>query len=139
MVAEIIRSKSDIKFDQMELKKLGLSPIDSVFLEEPESITEHPHMILERDEIDATMESHDALQLNPLWWLLEIVPLPFPRTNGSSYKKKFVWNRGRGRQVPVHTEKLYFHISVKMRIECPDLGYKPRLKYRKGTKIVYTL
>lgn len=74
MVREIVKSGCAIQFDEAALKRANID-IESV-----NSITQ--------DDQDALDTIHDQLKLDPLWWILEIVPLTFTWQDNAG-----VWHR----------------------------------------------
>jgi hypothetical protein len=66
MVREIVASGLSAIFDSSALAraKINLEPTQTI----PE---------IEMDSTDALDPLHDALRSNILWWLLEIIPLPY--------------------------------------------------------------
>lgn len=77
MVREALASESGIQFDNAALVRanivLGLEPTTAE---------------LEMDNIDALQPLHDELKMDPLWWLLEIIPLEFSWQSADG-----VWHR----------------------------------------------
>lgn len=77
MVREAMAASCDIKFDAGALKRANID------LQLEPGAPE-----LEMDAIDALEPIHDELKANPLWWLLEIIPLQY-----SWQDAKGVWHR----------------------------------------------
>lgn len=44
------------------------------------------------------------------------------------------FNLGRGRTIPKYAKPLYFHFTVKARMEDPTLHYTPRAHWLEGTE-----
>jgi len=76
---------------------------------------------------DAVSCAHDRLALNPLWWILEVLPIrgrkQLPHTN--TWEEYTYVNFGEGRMVPYVLDRTYVHRSVQMRMS-HDLRYKWR-------------
>lgn len=86
-------------------------------------------------EQDALQPIHDALTETPLWWLLEIIPASctFQDASGNWVKKWwFPGHLGRGREIPDIKPK--FHVTVRQRMQDPNLQYKPRAVWTAGTE-----
>lgn len=77
MVREAFASESGIQFDYAALVRaniaLGLEPTAAE---------------LDMDNVDALQPIHDELKIDPLWWLLEIIPLQFSWQDADG-----VWHR----------------------------------------------
>ncbi|TFY76082.1 hypothetical protein EWM64_g7930 [Hericium alpestre] len=85
-----------------------------------------------REEQDVVQPINDELKIDPLWWLLEIVPTKYAWQNSAGeWVSKWSFHLGRGRFVPANPK---FHHSVKLRMEDPNLKYTPKAKYVKGTE-----
>jgi len=83
--------------------------------------------------IDALQPIYDQLKINPLWWILEIIPLTYSYQDTSGkWHKSFSIHFGRGRKIIDSGPN--FHISVKERINDTPLKYKPRASWPKGTE-----
>ena len=144
MVSEIIRHKCPIKFDDRELKKLGIPEMDNPFLEIPSNVPERTleaeemaEKMLQEDKTHALMPLRDPFVSNRAWWILEYLPLS-SQTHGSSFLAKQLglnvsFNRGRGRQLLPSTGEIVLHISVKKRRD--QIDYKPRLRYDRKRKV----
>ncbi|KAH7909231.1 hypothetical protein BJ138DRAFT_1011235 [Hygrophoropsis aurantiaca] len=75
---------------------------------------------------------HDALVSDKLWWLLEIVPLPFAwQDENGTWHKKWSIHLGKGRIIPYKQPK--FHVSVKSRMEYID--YTPKANFTAGSEV----
>ncbi|KIM40908.1 hypothetical protein M413DRAFT_445679 [Hebeloma cylindrosporum] len=122
MVREALASESGIQFDYDALVRanivLGLEPTTAE---------------LDMDNIDAVQPIHDELKIDPLWWLLEIIPLHFSWQDADG-----VWHRdwnfhlGRGRTIV--DPQPNFHITVKTRMTSA-LKYTPKAKWKAGTEV----
>lgn len=77
MVREAAKSTCAIKFDSDALQRANIN------LDLEPSAEE-----MELDSTDALEPLHDELKLNPLWWLLEIIPLQFSWQDAQG-----VWHR----------------------------------------------
>ncbi|KJA23235.1 hypothetical protein HYPSUDRAFT_138053 [Hypholoma sublateritium FD-334 SS-4] len=122
MIREVVASGCGILFDSSALMRanITLSP-------EPTSAE------IDMDMTDAVQPLYDELKLDPLWWLLEIIPLQFTWQDADG-----VWHRewsihlGRGRKViDPHPN---FHASVQKRMSSP-LNYTPKAKWAAGTEV----
>ncbi|KAH7925576.1 hypothetical protein BV22DRAFT_1064625 [Leucogyrophana mollusca] len=77
---------------------------------------------------------YDALQTDKLWWLLEIIPLPFAwQDDNGTWHKKWSIHLGKGRIVPY--TKPQFHHTVKERMDYKPLAYKPKAIYNYGHEV----
>ncbi|KAL4250658.1 hypothetical protein ABKN59_005360 [Abortiporus biennis] len=84
-------------------------------------------------DIDALQPIYDQLKIDPLWWLLEIIPLTYSYQDGKGvWHKKLSIHFGRARHIP--DIKPNFHVSVKERINDAELKYKPRAVWKTGTE-----
>ncbi|GBE84989.1 hypothetical protein SCP_0701740 [Sparassis crispa] len=86
------------------------------------------------DKVDALQPLHDELVSQPLWWLLEIVPLNCAWQD-AAHKWHSTWsiNLGRGRKI---YEKIpLFHVTVKERMEDKTLKYTPKAIWTPGTEV----
>ncbi|KLO10064.1 hypothetical protein SCHPADRAFT_878628 [Schizopora paradoxa] len=83
----------------------------------------------EQDREDAKCPVYDQLKLNKWWWILEFLPLrERMRQPDGTWKKKWILNRGRPRKMP-DDQTIRVHRTVKMRMETPELKYKPRARW----------
>jgi hypothetical protein len=122
MVREAFASESGIQFDYAALVRaniaLGLEPTAAE---------------LDMDNVDALQPIHDELKIDPLWWLLEIIPLQFSWQDADG-----VWHRdwnfhlGRGRDIV--DPQPNFHVTVKTRMSSA-LKYTPKAKWKAGTEV----
>ncbi|EIW81218.1 hypothetical protein CONPUDRAFT_104467 [Coniophora puteana RWD-64-598 SS2] len=79
----------------------------------------------------ATSPLHDSLKEKPIWWLLEIIPLPFSwQSADGKWHKKWSIHLGKGRDIPNPNPN--FHYTVKERMEYKPLNYKPKAIYNYG-------
>ncbi|KAF9242615.1 hypothetical protein BU15DRAFT_43880 [Melanogaster broomeanus] len=112
MVEQVIESQCGIHFDTEALARIGYTtpPRDS----DPQ----HP---------DALAPLYDELQINKMWWVLEIAPFSYAwqDTNGVWHTTSI--NMGKGRFIPIHQPK--FHHTVKERMDYQPLSYTPRAVY----------
>ncbi|CDO77136.1 hypothetical protein BN946_scf184657.g11 [Trametes cinnabarina] len=84
---------------------------------------------------DALAPLHDGLKSNPAWWLLEIVPTWYKvQEPDGTWKTKWWFHMGRGRQVPQDTPPK-LHVTVQERMQDPNLKYTPRAKYPLGKEV----
>jgi hypothetical protein len=77
MIREVVASGCGINFDPEALERANI-------ILSPEPTTAE----IDMDMTDVLQPLHDQLKLDPLWWLLEIIPLPF-----SSQDANGVWHR----------------------------------------------
>ncbi|KAF8885707.1 hypothetical protein CPB84DRAFT_1850310 [Gymnopilus junonius] len=121
MVREALNSSCGLQFDPDALTRANIN------LDLEPSTAE-----LELDLADAVEPLHDELKLDPLWWLLEIVPLSYSWQDAQG-----VWHRewsihlGRGRKIV--DPQPNFHATVQKRIQA--LSYTPKAKWAKGTEV----
>ncbi|KAH9480717.1 hypothetical protein JR316_0007317 [Psilocybe cubensis] len=121
MVREAMAAACDIKFDAEALKRANID------LQLEPGAPE-----LEMDAVDAVQPIHDELKSNPLWWLLEIIPLQY-----SWQDAKGVWHRswsfhlGKGRKIQDPNPK--FHTTVMKRMQSP-LNYSPKARFTAGSE-----
>jgi len=86
------------------------------------------------DQLDSITPLHDALVSQPLWWLLEILPLKYQYQDSKGiWQTSWAWNLGRGRAIVQSGPK--FHNTVKDRMEDKELGYAPKARWDKGTEV----
>jgi len=105
-------------------------------------------------EQDTLADIHDQLKAQPLWWILELLPMKFAwQEADGTWKSKFGYaltnttlptnshwlvlkpsriNFGRGRQI--RSDQPNFHVSVRQRLAVADLKYKPKAKWTPGTE-----
>jgi len=77
--------------------------------------------------------THDLLK-NPMWWILEMFPMQYSwQGPDGAWHRKLGINIGKGRKI--HDESPRFHVSVKERMEDPELKYIPKAKWKKGTEV----
>jgi hypothetical protein len=147
MVREVIASECGILFDNAALARYHIPPNVGPLLQEIQNTPAEP----EFDPVDAVQPLDDELVRNPLWWILEIIPMMFSWQDGDGawHKKiRFVrqhenstppkhWifriNFGRGRTIYHHQPK--FHKSVQLRMADPTLKYQPKATWEKGKEI----
>ncbi|KAG6919254.1 hypothetical protein DXG01_008050 [Tephrocybe rancida] len=134
MVRQVQQARCGIIFDEQALERAGIPvmvfPEAGDDVKRPESLIASPitEVELEEDAEDALQPIHDELKANPLWWLLEIIPLIY-----SWQDEKDVWHRklrinfGRGRII--EDKNPYFHETVKIRRDSPQAKYEPRAKW----------
>lgn len=150
MVREVVASRCGILFDRAAMLSLNVHidlPVQQFFTlpvptksssgnGAPSSVrTPAPDgQDASLDKVDALEPTHDELKLKPVWWLLEVIPLPF-----SWQDVKGVWHRrwranfGRGRYVNQSTP-LLFHETVRVRMQDAALKYTPKAQYEKGAE-----
>ncbi|THH11156.1 hypothetical protein EW145_g852 [Phellinidium pouzarii] len=138
MIREVIASQCGIQFDTAAMQRFHVHvdlPAPSLF-----APTTHPadgELSAEdasSDAVDASKPLHDELSLQPLWWVLEVIPLAFSWQDAKGiWHNKWELHLGRGRYVK-QTGPLLFHETVRIRMEDKTLGYTPKAKYIKGTE-----
>jgi len=122
MIREVVASGCGIKFDALALEQANISL-------NAEPTTEEVDM----DMTDALQPLHDELKLDPLWWLLEIIPLQFSWQDANGvWHRNWSFHLGRGRKIV--DAKPNFHASVQKRIDSP-LKYTPKAKWKAGTEV----
>ncbi|KAH8114493.1 hypothetical protein DFH11DRAFT_1594792 [Phellopilus nigrolimitatus] len=68
------------------------------------------------DATDAQQPLHNELRAKPLWWILEVIPLPFTWQDAAgAWHERWEFHMGRGRYVNT-SGPLLFHETVKMRM-----------------------
>ena len=67
MVHEIMKSQCGILFDDVALSEAAIPPL--VFPGQPSNAE------TQLDAVDVMEPIYDELKLNPLWWILEVIPL----------------------------------------------------------------
>jgi hypothetical protein len=72
MVREIVKSQCGILFEDDALERASIE----LEIDEDDAMKN-------LDNIDALEPIHDELKLDPLWWILEILPLTFAWQNAS--------------------------------------------------------
>lgn len=77
MIREVVASGCGIKFDPEALQRANISL-------NPEPTTAE----IDMDMTDVLQPLHDQLKSDPLWWLLEIIPLQFSWQDANG-----VWHR----------------------------------------------
>lgn len=143
MIREVIASGCGIQFDlaAVDAFDIHINPTDITLptsgsgegnsLPAPDPSPED----ITSDTEDAAQPMYDALVKQPLWWLLEIIPLPFSWQNADGvWKKKWEFHLGRGRYVN-EGQPLLFHKTVKIRMDDKQLTYTPKAKYTKGQEV----
>jgi len=87
---------------------------------------------LEMDDTDALQTIHDQLKLNPLWWLLEIIPLHYSWQDADGvWHREWNFHLGRGRKIVDPQPK--FHTTVRHRMLA--LNYTPKAEWNAGTEV----
>jgi len=133
MIKQIVQSNAPILFDCDAFARWeGI----------PASIGQHPSQGGGNDAIVAALDAQDAVQLisdqlwkRPLWWLLEIFPTSFTQQDANNEWVTTFWPHcAGGRQLPSNP---VFHRSVKMRMNDPNLKYKPAAEYEKSSETTY--
>lgn len=140
MVREVVASQCGIQFDEAVMAKLNVHvslPAPDFFLANSASNgsipgTKPSEQDCAADTVDATKPLHNELRLQPMWWILELVPLPFSWQDASGkWHKKWEFHLGRGRYVD-QMGPLLFHETVRIRMNDKSLQYTPNAKYEKG-------
>ena len=140
MVREVIASQCGIQFDPKVMAELNVHatfPTPEIFNGAGSSSDASPgprpsEQDTAADKIAATKPLHDELKLDPIWWILELIPLPFSWQDAKGkWHKKWKFHLGQGRYVN-HTGPLMFHETVRIRMNDPALHYTPAAIYEKG-------
>jgi hypothetical protein len=146
MIREVALSQCGILFDAAEMARFNIHtnlPPQTFFAlpTPPRPLTLPAAQIrspspsekdADSDRVDATKPLHDEFKLAPIWWLLEIIPLPFAwQEADGTWKSTWRFNLGRGRYVN-KSGPLLFHETVRMRMEDAELKYTPQARYTKG-------
>ncbi|KAJ7464704.1 hypothetical protein B0H11DRAFT_72259 [Mycena galericulata] len=128
MVRQVMASSCDILFDQAALARESISSFPT-----PSSSEASPAE-LSFDDADSSEPLHDELKLLPVWWLLEILPLPWSvQDTQGKWHGKFGFHLGKGR--PVVDAHPKFHTTVKERMANAALKYKPKAKWVPGSEV----
>ncbi|KAF9485751.1 hypothetical protein BDN70DRAFT_870613 [Pholiota conissans] len=122
MIREVVASGCGIKFDAEALVRANIS-----LNVEPTTAE------VDMDMTDVLQPLHDELKLDPLWWLLEIIPLQFSWQDANGvWHRNWSFHLGRGRKIVDPQPK--FHASVQTRI-ASSLKYTPKAKWKAGTEV----
>ncbi|KDR82959.1 hypothetical protein GALMADRAFT_238664 [Galerina marginata CBS 339.88] len=122
MVREAMLASCEIKFDAAALERANINL-------ELEPTSED----IEMDQADALEPLHDELKLDPLWWLLEIVPLQYSWQDGQNvWHREWSFHLGRGREIV--DPQPNFHATVMKRMQSA-LGYTPKATWKSGTEV----
>ncbi|KAJ8481473.1 hypothetical protein ONZ45_g15310 [Pleurotus djamor] len=146
MVREVMAAQCGVQFDQAALGRLNIPlafpviPSTTLKLAKsdegegqlklvPDQLNfSDANPALEMEQQDAVTQIHDQLKAQKLWWLLEIIPLHYSwQEMDGSWVRSFRSNFGKGRQIL--DERPNLHRSVKIRMDDPALGYKPRASW----------
>lgn len=113
MVREVMKAQCGIQFDEQALARASI----------PNFLMKHttPHdEQLKLDAADASDPIHDELKINPVWWILEILPTHYSwQDDQGVWHKEWNCHLGRGRKIQAAKPK--FHITVKQRMADPKL------------------
>ena len=160
MVKQVVLSNCGIKFDETALKEadIDISTIALDSLTQPAMNNSEVEAVatLPTPQEDAIAPIYDQLKIQPLWWLLELLPIKstwqeadgtwkskwrcaimnsFPPPNDTLTfwcLPHFSINFGRGRTI--RDEHPNFHVSVRQRIAASELNYKPRATWTAGSE-----
>ncbi|KAG8965881.1 hypothetical protein FRC03_012812 [Tulasnella sp. 419] len=143
MIQEVVKHNTGIKFNDQGLLRLGINP-DRLREFAPESDSsstlktgdnvlslqrsrESTTSEIQRDIADAESQINDELDRQPMWNLLEIVPIRVSHQddNGTWHRK---WKLNLGRPRTIHAPNPLFHRTVKLRMDA-GIGYKPLARY----------
>ncbi|KAG6330897.1 hypothetical protein ID866_8191 [Astraeus odoratus] len=147
MVHEITASGCGILFKDNELKALGITPApiseqevgSASALDAPSvkngDIATIPHSDSSGGSQSSNPEFENAiaplfddLQISKVWWLLEMIPLPWSwQDDNGTWHEKWSIHLGKGRIIPYTQPK--FHHTVKLRMDYKPLSYTPRAIY----------
>ncbi|KAI5119043.1 hypothetical protein M0805_005909 [Coniferiporia weirii] len=137
MVREVVASQCGVLFDAAAMDSYNVHvdlPASELFAQATGSNAIPSSKDTSADAVDALKPLHDELRLEPLWWILELVPLPFSWQDAKGvWHKRWEFHLGHGRYVE-QTGSLLFHETVRMRMADTALGYTPRARYTKGTE-----
>ena len=149
MVKQIAASQCGIIFDEAALER---HDIDIRILPFKANEPYPDDGCAEQLELEAKQPLHDMCTEQPLWWLAEVIPLPYSYQDGKGVWHKSwrlvqyhplriideltvissSFNMGRGRVIPDNGP--HFHISVKERLNDDTLNYKPKAQWKVGTE-----
>ncbi|KAG9315877.1 hypothetical protein JVU11DRAFT_3526 [Chiua virens] len=143
MLEQVIQSGCSIIFDHDELARIGFkfpsdTPQPPVTPEQTvlDSKTNDPAPLPSDpsgpnaypEQSDAIAPLYDELEINPMWWILEILPASNAwQDSDGTWHSETSFNLGRGRIIPDKNPK--FHHTVKERINSKLLNYTPRATY----------
>lgn len=153
MVREVVASQCGIQFDSSMMEKYdvhvdlspelyyspslaaGNSKTSNTTAKSSAAQPEPSSQDQTTDKVDATMPEIDELTQMPLaalWWILEIIPFPFSwQDEQGQWHTRWKLHMGEGRYMN-HTSPLYFHETVRIRMNDATLKYTPKLHYPKG-------
>jgi len=82
---------------------------------------------------DVRADIHDQLKAQPMWWLLEMLPMKstWQDANGT-WKSEWGINFGRGRKI--RDAQPNFHDSVRQKMALAEPSYKPKAKWTPDTE-----
>jgi len=121
MVRQVVASRCGIQFDEAALAQSYINPIVPPV---GPSTSAGPDV----DIADASQPLDNQLVKNPLWWILEILPLTFAWQDvKGAWHKTIRINAGRPRTIYTHRPK--FHTTVKTRIDDKALKYRPAARW----------
>ncbi|ESK88013.1 hypothetical protein Moror_10818 [Moniliophthora roreri MCA 2997] len=142
MVRQVVESQCGIQFTSAAMAELAIPLITIPTIQDsrkPGLVQTRPDQPLDNqdralDKVDASMPLHDELKIDPLWWILEIVPLTYYwQDKDGRWHKSWGPNWGRGRKI--EDDKPKFHLTVKERMQDPKLKYKPNAIWKQGTEV----
>ncbi|TDL22153.1 hypothetical protein BD410DRAFT_788855 [Rickenella mellea] len=86
------------------------------------------------DLTDSADPIHDELKLSPMWWMLEMIPLPYSWQDADGvWHKKWGIHKGKGRSI--RDTQPRFHTTVRERMMDSSLNYTPKATLKAGTPI----
>lgn len=138
-VADVVpRSLGDISLRWMIQELLDTNPsiawragaIQELFNEDAARAAEEGRPPLpDLDSLDATQPLNDAFKKNPVWWVLEVLPLSWVwQDDKGAWHRQWRFNLGRGRKIEGDPE---IHPTVKLRVQDKQLKYTPRAQWKK--------
>lgn len=130
MVREVMTAQCGVIFDTDALHRESIPTGDFP----PGTSTTAGSKELAMDSVDMDEPEYDQLKANWLWWLLEIIPLPYSwQDDQGVWHRKWSFHLGAGRLIPTACPN--FHITVKERMADATLKWKPKAQYTPGTEV----
>ncbi|GLB38659.1 putative uncharacterized alpha/beta hydrolase domain (DUF2235) [Lyophyllum shimeji] len=128
MVREIQKARCGVLFEEAALERASIPPL--VLADTSVEVTPGDEVL---DKGDALRPIHDQLKINPLWWLLEVIPLTYSwQDENGVWHREFSINFGKGRII--RDANPCFHETVKQRMADSTLKYKPKATWTAGSE-----
>ncbi|KZP01467.1 hypothetical protein CALVIDRAFT_559282 [Calocera viscosa TUFC12733] len=140
MIREAVLTKTGILWNELALQQAGFklpmpAPEDTIKMQrqngatDPDGPVQNYISALDAHyEQDVSASIHDKLNMNKLWWILEIIPLKYRRQQkNGQWRSYFGPHLGRPRHIPDPPPPTNVHVSVAQRMS--KVKYKPRAKW----------